>query len=259
MSNSNFDELQGEQFDGRHSNSRKTNDPLANRLLAALTADEEKSELMLTVLQNILNSNDLALVKKVALPKKRVNLSSLGMLGFGISTILLQSRNAGIFELGSVIPAMGLVMGGGMQLFVGLLEYFDGNAFSAISFLSYGAFWLSLVGTWLLPHTEENALVVKTEGSLMGLYSLLWGFHTVCMGFVAFLRSHRVMQFLFTSMAFLFFLLAAGDFSGKKEVTQAAGYVGIACGSSGLYIAFAEALEESLGYPVLPLFHVKRN
>ncbi|RNF07741.1 GPR1/FUN34/yaaH family protein [Trypanosoma rangeli] len=196
---------------------------LANQLLATLNTNEEKTMFLEAILQNILSSHDLEVVRKTRQPKKRVNPAPQGLLGFGMSTILASAHNADLFELSSVVPAMGLVMGGGMQLLVGLLEYFNGNAFAATSFMCYGAFWLSLVGVWLLPQTENDVHVMKTVETFMGLYLLLWGLFTICMASVTFFSSHRMVQFLMSSLALGIFLLSAGEFSRCKIVKQAGG------------------------------------
>ena len=43
---------------------------------------------------------------------KLANPAPLGLLGFGMTTVLLNIHNAGIYPLGSMILAMGLVYGG---------------------------------------------------------------------------------------------------------------------------------------------------
>ncbi|RNF12381.1 GPR1/FUN34/yaaH family protein [Trypanosoma conorhini] len=258
MSSSTFTEAQSEQLGLRLPKSREYGVSLANQLLASLNTTEEKSMFLEAVLQSLLNSHELALVEKTLQTKKRVNPAPQGLIAFGMSTILASAHNAGIFELGSVLPATGLAMGGGMQFLVGLLEYFNGNAFSATAFMCYGAFWLSLVGVWLLPQTEKEVHIVETVEAYMGLYLLLWGLFTVCMASLTFFLSHRMMQFLMCSLALMIFTLSTGDFSRNKTVKQVGGYVGFVSGLSGLYIAFAEILQDNLGYPVLPLFHVKR-
>ncbi|CAJ1005406.1 putative GPR1/FUN34/yaaH family, partial [Leishmania naiffi] len=84
---------------------------------------------------------------------KSANPGPVGLLGFGLSTILLNLHNTGRFPLSTVIVAMGIALGGGAQVIVGLLEWVRGNTFAHVAFTSYGAFWLSLVLVWLLPNT----------------------------------------------------------------------------------------------------------
>src|SRR4051812_18246119 len=75
----------------------------------------------------------------------------LGLLGFGMTTVLLNLHNAGFYELNSMILAMGLCYGGAAQIVAGLMEWKKGNTFGTTAFLSYGFFWLSLVTLLLLP------------------------------------------------------------------------------------------------------------
>lgn len=50
---------------------------------------------------------------------------------------------------------------------------------------------------------------------------------------------------MFGSLTLTFWLLAAGVWN--PQVNQAAGYIGVICGLSAIYTAFAEIYEESLG------------
>ena len=73
---------------------------------------------------------------------KKANPAPLGLIGFGLTTILLNLHNSGLLPMGSAILAMGLVVGGAAQILAGLLEYPSGNTFGLTAFVSYGAFWL---------------------------------------------------------------------------------------------------------------------
>lgn len=54
---------------------------------------------------------------------KLANPAPLGLMGFGMTTILLNLHNAGFFALDVIILAMGIFYGGIAQIFAGLLEY----------------------------------------------------------------------------------------------------------------------------------------
>ncbi len=73
------------------------------------------------------------------------NPAPLGLLGFGLTTVLLNLHNAGFYELNSMILAMGICYGGAAQIVAGIMEWRKGNTFATTAFLSYGLFWLSLV------------------------------------------------------------------------------------------------------------------
>lgn len=53
--------------------------------------------------------------------------------GFGMTTVLLNLHNAGIFALGSMILAMGIFYGGLAQVIAGMMEWKKGNTFGATS------------------------------------------------------------------------------------------------------------------------------
>ena len=79
------------------------------------------------------------------------NPAPLGLMGFGMTTVLLNLHNAGFFPLGSMILAMGIFYGGVAQVIAGIMEWKKGNTFGTTAFTSYGLFWLSLVGLILMP------------------------------------------------------------------------------------------------------------
>ena len=181
--------------------------------------------------------------------EKTANPAPLGLMGFGMTTVLLNIHNAGFFPMSAAILAMGVFYGGLIQILAGLLEYRRGNTFAATAFTSYGAFWLTLVGLILAP---KFGWAEATSAGLMGWYLFLWGFFTLCM-FFGTLRGNRALQVVFLSLTVLFFLLAARDWTGSALIGQIAGLEGISCGLSAIYLAMAEVLNEQFGRIVLPI------
>ena len=179
------------------------------------------------------------------------NPAPLGLLGFGMTTTLLNLHNAGFFELNSMIMGMGIFMGGLAQLFAGLQEWKKNNTFGATAFTAYGAFWLSLVTIWLIPKTSFGATYAPSEAA-MGWYLLLWGLFTLFM-FIGSLRLSRILQIIFLTLTVLFFLLAAAGFTSSKPLHTIAGYEGILCGLSAFYGCVAQILNEVYGRVMLPL------
>ncbi|WP_114192669.1 acetate uptake transporter [Edaphovirga cremea] len=181
--------------------------------------------------------------------KTLANPGPLGLMGFGMTTILLNLHNAGFFPLTSVIISMGIFYGGIAQIFAGILEFKKGNTFGVTAFTSYGAFWLSLVGILLLP---RMGLAEPTDDVFLGVYLALWGVFTLFM-FFGTLRANRGLQFVFGSLTVLFALLAIGNITGNHAILVFAGYEGIICGASAIYLAMAEVLNEQAGRTVLPI------
>lgn len=181
------------------------------------------------------------------------NPGPLGLMGFGMTTVLLNLHNSGVFALGSIILSMGIFYGGLAQIFAGIMEWKKGNTFGTTAFTSYGLFWLSLVGFIMLPMLGlGNAPELGSDVA----YLTLWGIFTTFM-FFGTLKANRAIQFVFASLALLFFMLAIGDYLASEEVIKVAGIEGIICGSSAIYTAMAEVLNEANGKTVLPLWPVK--
>jgi len=177
------------------------------------------------------------------------NPAPLGLMGFGMTTVLLNLHNAGIFQLSSMILAMGIFYGGVAQVIAGIMEWKKGNTFGTTAFTSYGLFWLSLAGLILLPKMN---IASAPESIAMGSYLAMWGIFTTVM-FFGTLKLNKALQFVFASLSILFFLLAIGDFSGSVLIKHIAGYEGIVCGFSAIYAALAQVLNELYGKTVLPL------
>jgi succinate-acetate transporter protein len=194
--------------------------------------------------------------------EKLANPAPLGLLGFGITTVLLNLHNAGYWPaVDSMILAMGLVYGGLAQVIAGLMEFKKGNTFGTVAFTSYGLFWWSLVILILLPKDILfiNPTLFQPTQLATAAYFFMWGLFTLAM-FFGTLKANRVLQFVFITLAILFFLLTtrdalsyAGMSSMAEYVGKVAGYEGIICGLSAFYLAIAHVLNEVHGKTVLPI------
>jgi succinate-acetate transporter protein len=178
------------------------------------------------------------------------NPAPLGLLGFGMTTVLLNLSNAGFYELNSMVLAMGIFYGGIGQIIAGAMEWKKNNTFGTTAFTSYGLFWLTFAGLVLLPKTGA---IGGPDNNAKAFYLACWGIFTGVM-FIGTLRLNRALQFVFLSLTILFFLLAYGDYSsagpGFKHFT---GYEGILCGLSAMYAGLAQVLNELARRTVLPL------
>jgi uncharacterized protein len=179
------------------------------------------------------------------------NPAPLGLLGFGMTTILLNLHNAGLYDLNSMIIGMGIFVGGIAQIIAGIQEWKKNNTFGATAFTAYGSFWIALVAIWLIPRTSFGADLKSDEVS-MGWFLLMWGIFSVYM-FIGTLRLNRALQTVFGSLVVLFLLLAIGDFTGIKSIKVIAGIEGIFCGLSAIYTSAAQVLNEVYGKTILHL------
>jgi succinate-acetate transporter protein len=187
----------------------------------------------------------------VSIRDTTANPAPLGLLGFGMTTVLLNLHNAGLYELNSMIIGMGIFVGGFAQVIAGVQEWKKNNTFGATAFSAYGFFWLSLVAIWLIPRTAMGA-GLKTDEAAMGWYLLMWGIFTGCM-FIGTLKLSRALRVVFSTLTILFILLAISDFTGNKGIKIVAGIEGIFCGLSAVYACIAQVLNEVYRRQVLPL------
>jgi succinate-acetate transporter protein len=155
-----------------------------------------------------------------------------------------------------MILAMGLAYGGLAQVIVGVMEFKKGNTFGTVAFTSYGLFWWSLVGIFVLPRLSFfnvaglTAINAPTHEALAA-YFFMWGLFTFGM-LLGTLKKNRALQFVFASLTVLFLLLVARELT--QDATCSVGcYEGVICGLSAVYLAIAEVLNETYGKTILPI------
>ncbi len=181
---------------------------------------------------------------------KLANPAPLGLMGFGMTTVLLNIHNAEYIALGSMILAMGIFYGGFAQLIAGWWEMKQGNTFPAVAFSSYGLFWLSFVGINMIPNLVEGIPAPSNTG--VAAYLAMWGLFTGWM-FLSTLKLNRALQVVFGTLTILFFLLAIGDALQSALILKVAGYEGILCGFSAVYTALAEVTNEYYEKTIFPI------
>jgi succinate-acetate transporter protein len=192
--------------------------------------------------------------------EKQANPATLGLLGFGMTTVLAQYfHNVRLGSVDSMILGMALAYGGLAQVIAGIMEYKKGNTFGTVAFTSYGLFWWSYAFLNMLPQSYFFFGYVSPASESLAAYFFMWGLFTFLM-FFGTLKTNRALQFVFMSLAILFFLLAAKSailaYSPTTDValfTRIIGFEGVICGFSAVYLAVAEILNEAHGKTVLPI------
>jgi succinate-acetate transporter protein len=199
--------------------------------------------------------------------EKTANPAPLGLLGFGMTTVLLNFvHNARLGSVDGVILGMGLAYGGLAQVIAGIMQYKKGNTFGTVAFTSYGLFWWSYAFLNMLPRsTLFYGYSLPSNEALMA-YFFMWGLFTLVM-FFGTLKTNRALQFVFMSLAILLFLLTARfgllaytstTTTDLELFTRIIGIEGIICGFSAVYLALAEVLNEAHGKTVLPIYPVSQ-
>ncbi len=186
---------------------------------------------------------------------ERANPAPLGLMGFGMTTVLLNIHNAGFYEgTGlSMILAMGICYGGLAQVIAGIMEFRKNNVFGLTAFTSYGLFWISFV------FIAGGLVGSGVTYEFLGWYLFMWGLFTAYM-FLNTLNKNVALQVVFFTLTVLFWLLAIGHWMGPENgetMIKIAGWEGIVCGASAIYLAAAEVFKETYGREILPIGVVK--
>lgn len=187
--------------------------------------------------------------KIVSIVETTANPAPLGLAAFGLTTILLNIHNAGLFAMDSMIFAMGLFYGGIAQVIAGIMEFKKKNTFGFTAFISYGFFWISLIGLMIIPKLGwSEAPSSASMASFLGV----WGLFSVFM-LIATFKLNKALQFIFSLLVVLFILLVWAKISESETIHKIAGFEGILCGLAALYTAMAQIINELFGKTVLPI------
>jgi succinate-acetate transporter protein len=186
----------------------------------------------------------------MAMNDNLANPAPLGLMGFGMTTVLLNMHNAGFYPLDSMIVAMGIFYGGVAQVVAGIMEWRKNNTFGTTAFTSYGLFWLSFGGLILL---QKGGWCEGPTCMALATYLFMWGLFTFFM-WIATWKLHRGLQVVFCTLTILFWMLALRDaFGWSGAWAKLTGIEGIFCGFSAIYVAMAQILSDAYGKTILPL------
>lgn len=185
----------------------------------------------------------------VQLKDQTSNPAPLGLMGFALTTILLNIHNAGFFPVDTMIMGMGIFFGGIAQFCAGAMEWKKGNMFGSVAFMSYGSFWLTLVFLWV---GADLMGLQRPNGASMGCYLFMWGLYTFVF-FIQTLNGATISKLLFFTLFVLFMLLAFTNFTGNVTLGRIAGFEGILCGSLAFYEASAIMINDKYGRTILPM------
>jgi len=185
----------------------------------------------------------------IRLVDTNTNPAAFGLCGFGMTTLLLNLHNVGLFPLDSMIMAMGIFFGGIAQVIVGKIEAKKNNMFGMVAFGSYGFFWIILVALMMIP---KLGLGEAPTPNAMGWFLVVWGILSTGL-FIATFNLTKMMRILFGSVVILFFMLAIADFTGSATVKFMAGIDGVFSGAFALFLALSMVINDTFKKEIIPL------
>jgi succinate-acetate transporter protein len=180
------------------------------------------------------------------------NPAPLGLLAFGMTTMLLMYVDMGLVEteFEEMVIGYAFFYGGVCQLLVGIFELFKGATLPFAVFGSYGAFWLG----WAFVKLNNEAIGINFTGDYTGgkvAYYVQWGVLTFCFWIVSF-RKNMCLVVVLGLLWVTFFMLAASVGTGSNTVKVVAGSFGFCTAVAAWYTAMAEIINEEWGRHVLP-------
>ncbi|MDR0346615.1 MAG: acetate uptake transporter [Nocardiopsaceae bacterium] len=179
----------------------------------------------------------------------------VGIAGFAMTTFVLSCINAGFFTGAAGAPmVLGLAIfyGGLVQLIAGIWAFRRGETFVAAAFCSYGGgFWLSY---FFLSYVIAPKLSPSVAGNAIGLYLLAWAIFTFYMTIAA-LRTNLAVLWVFITLTATYVLLTLAELGiATTSLSQIGGYVGITCGVTAWYVAFAHVTNATFKRDLIPLW-----
>ena len=191
----------------------------------------------------------------------QANPAALGLVGFGLTTVLLSLNNAGLLPAGGepVVLPLAMAFGGTAQIIAGIMEFRVANTFGATAFTAYGAFWwwfaLALYWCWAAtmsarslsgrgPHGRGSAWSCGASSR-----SGLW---------IGTFRLPRLLFLIFLTLAVDCLFPAGGAGAAlalMPALRTAGGWVGLLCGSLAMYGSFAVTTNATFGKEVVPVGH----
>jgi hypothetical protein len=197
-------------------------------------------------------TGEIMVAEDSAIAVPAANPAGLGLVAFGLTTVLLRLVNAGVLPPGGegVVIPLALAFGGLMQIFAGAFEFKLGNTFGMTAFLSYGAFWWWFA--FLLLFAHNHWIDISAAGPTVGVALLLWGVLTLYL-WVSTFRLPRILFLIFLTLWVTFALLGFGAITANAQLTHLGGWLGIVCGSLAMYGSFGIVTNATFGRAVVPL------
>jgi uncharacterized protein len=165
--------------------------------------------------------------------EKQANPAVLGLLGYGMSTVLLSLINSGLVPFDGMMIAMALFFGGAAQTLVASMLYKQGDTFGVVAFGGYSFLW-------------------TVDAASVGWYLILWMIFTLFLVFASTVAP-RVLTIILMLTVVLLGSLGVGALTGNAALSLFGGVEGIITGGLAMYMAFAVLLNEMWGKEVLPL------
>jgi len=170
---------------------------------------------------------------------------------FASSTLILSSVNVNFVDKTTfqAVIASAWVMGGLVQLLVGIYSLTVGRLFASVAFMSYGGFWLSFA---VFETFYVSKVPLAEHGHATALFLAPWLIFTIILWIASFKTS---MAFVI-GVGLLVLTIAAlilGQANTNENWIKIGGWLGLLLALEIFYIAGAELINQMFGRHILPL------
>jgi len=181
----------------------------------------------------------------------------IALTAFAISTFLLSWLNAGLIDKGALqaVIASAWVLGGSVQLLVGVYSLTRGRLFAATAFTLYGGFWISLAvfEVFGLPNVAEDQ-----RGPVLALFLLPWLIFTTYL-WIASWKTNGAFVLGLGMLWVVILVLTIGQATHGATWLKVGGWLGLALAVEVFYIAAAELINQIFGRKILPLMELGKG
>ncbi len=185
-----------------------------------------------------------------------VDARSLGLAAFATTTFVFGLSYTTIWSTSTGVAStweLALVFGGAIQVLAGIWAFGRRQAFPAVTFCSYGAFY---VAYYLYLQTGSHLIGASSLGTNASTASAVFLLAWLILSSYILLASLKVSPvagavYFFWWLAYL--LLVIGEFLGNLDVTIGGGAAAIASAGFAWYASGAMLVNETSGKTLLPL------
>lgn len=181
----------------------------------------------------------------------------IGLFMFGLASAVSAGANCGWTPatINYVIFTFCFISGGMIPLVVSLLEIIRHNMFAAVTFATYGSFFLSYCFFGLMYATGQFPALAVAGLPEQGLQFALLMYALISVVFIVLsLRMNVALTFLFTVISAAYFCLGIGATRPLGHATKAGGYFSILVCVATWWLAIAELTFDVTGKPYVPVF-----
>ena len=170
---------------------------------------------------------------------------------FASSTLILSSVNVNFVDKTTfqAVIASAWVMGGLVQLLVGIYSLTVGRLFASVAFMSYGGFWLSFA---VFETFYVSKVPLAEHGHATALFLAPWLIFTI----ILWIASFKTNMAFVIGVGLLVLTIAAlilGQANTNENWIKIGGWLGLVLALEIFYIAGAELINQMFGRHILPL------